>query len=122
MFQSDVENKLRHPDLVITGKKLTHSRYFVELQVSVPDDAPRILTDIKRRHTALEFVCALREWLHDQELTEDVSSLCLTAMGQVMIMCSHQVMDLIRAQDIWAIATIRSAETISDLQRVSEKI
>jgi hypothetical protein len=98
------------------------SRYFVELHVPEKPGATRILMDEIRRHKALEFMQVLNEWLDDHGMRADVRSLTTTAMGQVMIVCTHRVMDLIRAQDIWAIAHIRCSDQVTDLKRVSKRV
>lgn len=104
------------------AKETPKSRYFVELHVPEKPGATRVLMDEIRRHTALEFMQVLNEWLDDHKLRQDVRSLSTTALGQVMIVCTHRVIDLIRTQDVWAIAHIRCSDQVTDLRRVSGRV
>jgi hypothetical protein len=105
-------------------KRPVNSRYFIELQVTTDPDAPRFLKDEIRRHGAIEFARVIGEWLKDNDLQGEVSDLSVTALGQIMIVCTTQVINLIRAQDIWAIAHIRSSDQFNDtslIKRVTTK-
>jgi hypothetical protein len=105
-------------------KRVVNSRYFIELQVTTDPGAPRFLKDELRRHNAIEFARVIGEWLKDNELQHEVSDLSVTAMGQIMIVCTPQVINLIREQDIWAVAHIRSSDQFNEnsmIKRVSQK-
>jgi hypothetical protein len=112
----------RPTPIVSTARKPLLSRYFIELHVAENDETPRILMDQIRRHKALEFIQVVRDWIKDNELADELSALSITAMGQVMIVCSHHMIDLIREQDIWAIAHIRSSSQAGDLRSISGKV
>lgn len=117
MFGDVVHNnaQYKHPVITATPKPVL-SRYFIELHVTVPADAPRLLADQLRRNEAVQFIHVLEDWLADQGLRDEVSNLTITVMGQVMVLCSHRVIDLIREQDIWAIAHIRSSDQVTGWQ------
>jgi hypothetical protein len=110
-----------HQPVVTAAKKPTYSRYFIELHVAEDREASRILMNEIRCHAAMEFIHVLRDWVKNENLVADLSSVSATAMGQVMIVCSHRLIDLVRDQDIWAISHIRSAEQSGDLRRISGK-
>lgn len=95
---------------VSRAQKPVNSRYFIELHVAVDHEASRVAQDQNRRHQAIEFVRIVSEWLRDNKMEKEVSDLSVTAMGQVMIVCTRPVIDMIREQDIWAIAHIRSSD------------
>ncbi|NDE91071.1 MAG: hypothetical protein EB059_08060 [Alphaproteobacteria bacterium] len=107
--------------VVSAAKKPPFNRYFIELHVPEDRDASRILMDEIRRHTALEFIGVLRDWAKNENMVGDLSSASVTAMGQVMIVCSHRLIDLVREQDVWAISHIRSSDQSGDLHRLSGK-
>ncbi|HVY12915.1 MAG TPA: hypothetical protein VHB73_05055 [Alphaproteobacteria bacterium] len=121
-----IEDVLQNKEKTISrqpAKPSIKSRYFIELQVAFDSEAPRFLQDQLRRHSAIEFVRVIGEWLKDNAMEADVSSLSVTALGQVMIVCTRPVIDLIREQDIWAIAHIRSSDQFDEnslLKRASE--
>src|SRR5262249_46485420 len=117
---------LIHEDKEITAvtqvKRPVNTRYFIELQVSADPGAPRFLKDEIRRHQAIEFARVIGEWLKDNELQREVTDLSVTALGQIMIVCTPQVINLIREQDIWAVAHIRSSDQFNEtslIKRVS---
>lgn len=120
--------ELIHEDKEITAvtqvKRPVNTRYFVELQVTTDPDAPRFLKDEIRRHGAIEFARVIGEWLKDNGLQGEVTDLSVTALGQIMIVCTPQVINLIREQDIWAIAHIRSSDQFNEgsmIKRVSSR-
>lgn len=121
MLEGILEKNSDTVAVVTPTRKPVLNRYFIELHVAVPHDAPRILYDQLRRHKALEFIQVLGDWLADEGLKDEVSNLNVTTLGQVMLLCSHRVIDLIRSQDIWAIAHIRSSDQIGGLSRVTGK-
>lgn len=108
--------------VVTAVKKPIYNRYFIELHVPEDREASRIIMNENRCHAALEFIKVLREWVTNDDLLKELSSVSVTAMGQVMIVCSNRLIDLIREQDIWAISHIRSAELSGDLRRISGKV
>ena len=85
-------------------------RYFIELHVPSDTEASRTAQDQLRRHHSIEFVRIISEWLRDNNMSKEVNDLSVTAMGQVMIVCTRPVIDMIREQDIWAVAHIRSSD------------
>jgi hypothetical protein len=105
----------------VPAKKPNKNRYFIELLVREDHEVTRALIDGIRAHKAHEFISILRDWMRDSDLKDDVSSLSVTAMGQVMIVCTHRVIDFIRAQDMWAIAHIRSADQIGALKNIAKR-
>ncbi len=108
--------------VVSVAKMPIYSRYFIELHVPENLEASRILVNEARSDAAHEFIQVLRDWVKNDNLSGELSSVSVTAMGQVMIVCSHRLIDLVRDQDIWAISLIRSAELSSDLRRISGKV
>ncbi len=116
MFGSLAEHN-KKSIIVANNKKPLLSRYFIELHVPANATTSRPILDQMRRQQALEFTQLVGEWLKENGMTEEVSSLSVTAMGQVMIVCGQRVIDTIREQDIWAIAHIRSSDQFSKLSR-----
>jgi hypothetical protein len=108
--------------VVTPAKPPLKSRYFIELHVPEKENASRIVMDEIRRHQAIEFIQILNEWADDNNISDEVTSLSSTVLGQVMIVCTRRVIDLIRTQDVWAIAHIRSSDQVSDLSRVSGRV
>lgn len=99
-------------------RALAMTRYFLELHVEISGEKSRILQDEIRRHKAFEFIEVMGEWFKDFEIAGEVSSMSVTAMGQVMIVCTHRVIDLIRSQDVWGITHIRATDQRTDLSRI----
>ncbi|MBI3418861.1 MAG: hypothetical protein HY053_01835 [Proteobacteria bacterium] len=122
-----IEELIHEEEKVSTGpsaKKPVNSRYFIELQVPSDPEAPRFLQDQLRRHHAIEFVRIVGEWLKDNGLHKEVTEMSVTALGQIMVVCTRQVIDLIREQDIWAVAHIRSSDQFNEtslIKRVSSE-
>ncbi len=115
MFESAVEAKKKTNILVAGARKPINSRYFIELHVEKSQETARPVLDQMRRHKALEFTQIVSEWLGEHGMANDVASISVTAMGQVMIVCSNRVIDQIREQDVWGIAHIRSSDQFSKL-------
>jgi hypothetical protein len=85
-----------------------HGRYFIELQPRAGEEnAPRSRETEIRRRMALDFLTTIKEWLQDNDLGEKVSTLSVTAFGQIQITCEPSVINLIRNQDVVNIAAIR---------------
>jgi hypothetical protein len=119
MYESVVEHN-SGKSIIVAGskeKKPLNSRYFIELHVAASRETSRVILDQMRRQQALEFIQIVGEWLKDHGFGEEVASLSVTAMGQVMIVCSNRVIDQIREQDVWAVAHIRSSDQFSKLAR-----
>lgn len=121
MVQSILDDEKQF-SIVTAVKKPVKNRYFIELHVPETPDTSRVVQDEVRRHNALEFVQILREWARDNSMEDEIGSLSTTVMGQVMIVCTHKVIDFIREQDVWAIAHIRSSAQAGDLRSISGKI
>ncbi len=120
MIEAILSEEQKQP-VVTATKKPTYNRYFIELHVPENREASRVLMTEISRHAALEFIQVLRDWIGHENMTNDLSSVSVTAMGQVMIVCSHRLIDMVREQDIWAISHIRSAEQSGDFRRISGK-
>lgn len=118
----EVFEKTKNFHSLSEARALPKIRYFIELHVPSGHEDSRALMDEMRRHKAFEFISIVGEWFKDNDVKDEVSSLSVTAMGQVMIVCTHKVIDLIRAQDIWGIAHIRAADQTSDLRRISGRV
>lgn len=97
------------------------SRYFIELHVDTGRETSRAILDQLRRQQALEFMQIFGEWVRENSYSDDIASMSVTPMGQVMMVCSNRVIDQIRDQDIWAIAHIRSSDQFSKLSRVGTR-
>lgn len=120
MIEAILSEEQKQP-VVTAAKKPTYSRYFIELHVPENREASRVLMTEISRHAALEFIQVLRDWIKHENMANDLSSVSVTAMGQVMIVCSHRLIDMIREQDIWAISHIRSSDQSGDFRRISGK-
>ena len=84
-------------------------RYFIELQPPFGHETPRHLENTLRRANAENFVLILQDWIDENDLGDKVAALSVTAFGQVYITCEHEVMNLIREQDILNITAIRQS-------------
>lgn len=76
-------------------------RYFIRLNPVADGALPRARALELQRQQADEFIANLQQWLADQELTPQVSSLSATTFGQIQIICTRDVMYKLRASD-WA--------------------
>ncbi|MDX1923203.1 MAG: hypothetical protein SFW65_08760 [Alphaproteobacteria bacterium] len=121
ILTEEQKKPLKEP-VVTAAKKPVYSRYFIELHVPENREASRVLMTEISRHAALEFIQVLRDWVKHEHMASELSSVSVTAMGQVMIVCSHRLIDMVREQDIWAISHIRSADQAGDLRRISGKV
>ena len=84
----------------------THKRYFIELQPN-GQEVPRNREAALRREQAASFIQDLNEWLKSNELDSKVSTMAITALGQVQITCEADVIGKIHTQEEDLIATIR---------------
>ena len=66
-------------------------RYFIELMPESGDPLPRWRETEARRQQAALFVETFGEWLKEQELDTKVSTLAITALGQVQITCEAEI-------------------------------
>lgn len=89
-------------------------RYFIELQVVAAIDIPRRQEAELRREAAHKFIRDISEWLRDCKKKDDVASIAVTALGQVLITCDQDTMDLIREHENTNIAAVRPAASFSD--------
>jgi hypothetical protein len=95
------------------------NHYFIELQMDQVE-VPRNREAEIRRAQAAQFIDQISLWLHEQELNTKVTSMAITALGQVQITCEQDVISLMRNDENLNIATIRQSTTLSDsIQRVN---
>ncbi|HEU0118245.1 MAG TPA: hypothetical protein VFR09_06390 [Alphaproteobacteria bacterium] len=92
------------------------NRYFIELQPSDGLAVPRYREAEVRRQQAADFLERVEAWLRLHELDSKVSTMAITALGQVQITCEADVINQLRNYDDMAIAAIRSSTMMSDLQ------
>ncbi len=81
-------------------------RYFIELQQE-GSPVPRSMEAAQKRAQAAHFIASIHDWLTENELNDKVSTMAITAMGQVLITCEADVIQLIHQQEETSIATIR---------------
>jgi hypothetical protein len=94
------------------------NRYFIELQME-SSEVPRNREAEMRRAQAAQFIDQIAHWLHEQELNDKVSSMAVTALGQVQITCDQDIISQLRNDEKLNIATIRQSATLAEsVQRV----
>lgn len=95
-------------------------RYFIELHMSGREDVPRRREAQVRRAQAEQFIGQISEWLHQEEAMKNkISSIAITALGQVLITCEQDVITRIRENEDLNIAMIRSGTPLTEsLQRI----
>lgn len=96
-------------------------RYFIELHLDGREDIPRRHEAGIRRAQAEQFIGQISDWLHQEETLESkVSSIAITAMGQVLITCDQEVISRLRENEGLNIAAIRSGTPLTEsIQRIS---
>jgi len=75
-----------------------HNHYFIEL---LHDLSPQLSSGevvSARLERARDFVSEIRQWLESQFLTDEVTTLKVTALGRVMLTCAPEIID--RLQDL----------------------
>jgi hypothetical protein len=82
-------------------------RYFIELQPGEDTIVPRWQETEMRRALAARFLEWISAWLKEQKLEKKVSTIVITALGQVLITCEADVIHQILLQGVMDIATIR---------------
>jgi len=82
-------------------------RYFIELQPVEGEPVPRYKEAEKRRELAAQFLKNIGLWLHQHEMADKVSTMAITALGQVQMTCVPDVINQIRHYDDLNIANIR---------------
>ncbi len=93
-------------------------RYFIELYLS-NGEVPRNREAEARRADALRFIGQIKEWIDHESLNDKVSSVAVTALGQVLITCDNDIIAHLRKDESLNIAAIRSSVPLSHtLQRV----
>ncbi len=93
--------------------------YFIELQMEAIE-VPRNREAALRRAQALLFVGQIKDWIDQESLEEKVSSMAVTAMGQVLITCEKDIIARLRSDESLNIAAIRASTPLSHtLRRVS---
>ena len=90
------------------------NRYFIELQMDAASEVPRNREAEIRRAQAAHFIDQLATWLHETSSKEKVSSMAITALGQVQITCESDVINHLRSDDTMNIAAIRQSATLAD--------
>jgi hypothetical protein len=94
------------------------NRYFIELQME-SNEVPRNREAEIRRAQAAQFIDQIANWLHEQELNDKVTSMAITALGQVQITCEQDIISRLRNDEKLNIATIRQSAAIANsVQRV----
>jgi hypothetical protein len=89
-------------------------RYFIELQMGMDADVPRNREAAVRRAQAAQFIDQIALWLHAEELNDKVTSMAITALGQVQITCDQDIISRLRGDETLHIATIRQGATLSE--------
>jgi hypothetical protein len=90
------------------------NRYFIELQMGADADVPRHREAAVRRAQAALFIDQLAQWLHEKELNAKVTSMAITALGQVQITCEQDIIAYLRSNDNLPIAAIRQSATLAE--------
>ena len=89
-------------------KKNKH-RYFIELHMGAESDVPRNREAEVRRAQAAQFIDQIALWLHEMELKDKVTSMAITALGQVQITCEQDIISRLRGDETLSIAAIRQS-------------
>jgi hypothetical protein len=99
------------------------NRYFIELQMEAELlDAPRSREAEIRRAQAAQFIDQIALWLHEESLKDKVTSMAVTALGQVQITCEQDIISRLRGDEKLQIATIRQSASIADsVQRLGSR-
>ena len=95
----------------MSGQK---NRYFIELQPETTAPVPRYRETEMRRALANQFIKFIGTWLQEQDLDKKVSTMAVTALGQVQITCEAGIIHLIRRQDKMEIASVRQGSMLSE--------
>lgn len=90
------------------------NRYFIELQLDAAPEIPRSREAEIRRAQAAHFIDQLATWLHEAELNDKVSSVAITALGQVQITCESDIITHLRSDESMNIAAIRQSATLAE--------
>jgi hypothetical protein len=94
-------------------------RYFIELHMGSQDAVPRNREAEIRRAQAALFISQIAQWLEEEALDDKVTSMAITALGQVQITCEQDVIARMQQDESLHIATIRSGASVSDsIQRI----
>ncbi len=88
-------------------------RYFIELHMDSRDEVPRNREAELRRAKATQFIGQIKAWIEQEALKEKVSSLAITALGQVLITCEKDIIARLREDEKLDIAAIRSSVPLS---------
>ena len=95
-------------------------RYFIELQMNETPDVPRNREAEVRRALATRFLNQISQWIQEEEQKGTVSSVAITALGQVLITCEQNIIARLRENEKLNIVAIRSSAPLADsVQRVS---
>jgi hypothetical protein len=98
------------------------NRYFIELHMDDVSDVPRNREAEIRRVQAAHFIDQIAAWLHEEELKDKVTSMAVTALGQVQITCEQDIITRLRGDETLQIATIRQSGSLADsIQRVGSR-
>lgn len=85
------------------------NRYFIELQPADGTAVPRYRETELRRALAAQFLETVGDWLRENALIDKVSTMAITALGQVQITCEADVINHIRSHDDLNVAAIRQS-------------
>jgi hypothetical protein len=88
------------------------NRYFIELQPADGMAVPRHRETESRRALAAQFLETVGGWLREHALIDKVSTMAITALGQVQITCEADVINHIRNDEELNIATIRQSSML----------
>jgi hypothetical protein len=96
-------------------------RYFIELQPKSGEPIPRFREAEIRREQAADFIAQMSEWLRREALEGKVSSMAITALGQVQIICEADVINHLCEDEETHIAAVRhGAMFIESMTRWNE--
>jgi hypothetical protein len=90
-------------------------RYFIELQAQEGGEVPRHRETAARRALAAQFLEVVGEWLRQNELGDKVSTMAITALGQVQITCEADVINQIRNHEDLNVAAIRQSAMLTEI-------
>jgi hypothetical protein len=88
-------------------------RYFIELQPDAGPTVPRWRETEIRRRQAERFICSVNTWLKQSALDDKVTTMAVTALGQVQIICESDLIDQLSSHDNIHIAIIRPGIMLS---------
>lgn len=85
------------------------NHYFIEFQPSIASGEPHRQTRVLCREMAEDFVRTMKDWAVEKSWENKIGSMNITVLGQVLISCERDVIELIREQNVVNIASIRQS-------------